>query len=95
MLDDRFKWKVGIYLFLLLLRLLLLLLLLLDFESIVPLSYYAFEQAREMDKRKEGKPGEARAALRRSVRDNGSVFATLIRIAFFFFSFKYINQRTE
>lgn len=38
-----------------------------------------------MDKRKEGKPGEARAALRRSVRDNGSVFATLIRIVFFFF----------
>eukprot|EP01018_Ginkgo_biloba_P037454 Gb_11679 [translate_table: standard] len=27
-------------------------------------------KAREMDKRKEGKPGEARAALRRSVRDN-------------------------
>ncbi|XP_076948805.1 protein MOR1-like [Bidens hawaiensis] len=29
-------------------------------------------KAREMEKRKEGKPGEARAALRRSVRDNGS-----------------------
>ncbi|RZC65417.1 hypothetical protein C5167_009104 [Papaver somniferum] len=29
-------------------------------------------KAREMDKRKEGKPGEARAALRRSVRDNGA-----------------------
>ncbi|GAB4826923.1 Protein MICROTUBULE ORGANIZATION 1 [Ancistrocladus abbreviatus] len=29
-------------------------------------------KAREMDKRKEGKPGEARAALRRSIRDNGS-----------------------
>nr|DAD22961.1 TPA_asm: hypothetical protein HUJ06_024424 [Nelumbo nucifera] len=29
-------------------------------------------KAREMDKRKEGKPGEARAAMRRSVRDNGS-----------------------
>ncbi|KAF6163136.1 hypothetical protein GIB67_025000 [Kingdonia uniflora] len=28
-------------------------------------------KAREMDKRKEGKPGEARAALKRSVRDNG------------------------
>ncbi|CAA3011554.1 MOR1 isoform X1 [Olea europaea subsp. europaea] len=28
-------------------------------------------KAREMEKRKEGKPGEARAALRRSVRDNG------------------------
>ncbi|XP_057470901.1 protein MOR1-like isoform X2 [Actinidia eriantha] len=29
-------------------------------------------KAREMDKRKEGKPGEARVALRRSVRENGS-----------------------
>ncbi|XP_042390738.1 protein MOR1-like isoform X1 [Zingiber officinale] len=28
-------------------------------------------KAREMDKRKEGKPGEARIALRRSVRENG------------------------
>ncbi|KAL5730206.1 Protein MICROTUBULE ORGANIZATION 1 [Ranunculus cassubicifolius] len=28
-------------------------------------------KAKDMDKRKEGKPGEARAALRRSVRDNG------------------------
>ncbi|KAL6992610.1 Protein MICROTUBULE ORGANIZATION 1 [Sarracenia purpurea var. burkii] len=28
-------------------------------------------KAREMDKRKEGKPGEARVALRRSVRENG------------------------
>ncbi|KAJ8510590.1 hypothetical protein OPV22_001024 [Ensete ventricosum] len=28
-------------------------------------------KAREMDKKKEGKPGEARAALRRSVRENG------------------------
>ncbi|KAH7654180.1 cytoskeleton-associated protein 5 [Dioscorea alata] len=28
-------------------------------------------KAREMDKRKEGKPGEGRAALRRSVRENG------------------------
>ncbi|XP_077214159.1 protein MOR1-like [Tasmannia lanceolata] len=28
-------------------------------------------KAREMDKRKEGKPGEARAALRKSVRDSG------------------------
>ncbi|XP_071930544.1 protein MOR1-like isoform X1 [Coffea arabica] len=28
-------------------------------------------KAREMDKRKEGKPGEIRAVLRRSVRDNG------------------------
>ncbi|KAK9125352.1 hypothetical protein Scep_014198 [Stephania cephalantha] len=31
------------------------------------------KKAREMDKRREGKPGEARAALRRSVRDNGCV----------------------
>ncbi|KZV45890.1 hypothetical protein F511_32448 [Dorcoceras hygrometricum] len=29
-------------------------------------------KAREMEKRKEGRPGEARGALRRSVRDNGS-----------------------
>ncbi|KAK9094141.1 hypothetical protein Scep_025610 [Stephania cephalantha] len=28
-------------------------------------------EAREMNKRREGKSGEARAALRRSVRDNG------------------------
>ncbi|KAG5622631.1 hypothetical protein H5410_007849 [Solanum commersonii] len=32
-------------------------------------------KAREMDKRREGKPGEARAALRRSVRDNGNDLA--------------------
>ncbi|KAJ4702810.1 protein MOR1 [Melia azedarach] len=32
-------------------------------------------KVREMEKRKEGKPGEARAALRRSVRDNGSDMA--------------------
>ena len=32
--------------------------------------YYLF-QVREMDKRKEGNPGEARASLRCSVRDNG------------------------
>ncbi|KAK4361087.1 hypothetical protein RND71_020039 [Anisodus tanguticus] len=31
-------------------------------------------KAREMDKRREGKPGEARAALRRSVRDNGDIY---------------------
>ncbi|KAK9148584.1 hypothetical protein Scep_007341 [Stephania cephalantha] len=30
------------------------------------------KKAREMDNRREGKPGEARAALRRSVRDNGA-----------------------
>ncbi|GJN17363.1 hypothetical protein PR202_gb04422 [Eleusine coracana subsp. coracana] len=32
-------------------------------------------KAREMDKRREGRPGDARAALRRSVRDNGSDIA--------------------
>ncbi|KAI8567609.1 hypothetical protein RHMOL_Rhmol02G0135000 [Rhododendron molle] len=32
-------------------------------------------KAREMDKRREGKPGEARAVLRRSVRENGSEVA--------------------
>ncbi|KAA8519827.1 hypothetical protein F0562_014083 [Nyssa sinensis] len=32
-------------------------------------------KVREMEKRKEGKPGEARAALRRSVRENGSDIA--------------------
>ncbi|KAL8235581.1 hypothetical protein R6Q59_016662 [Mikania micrantha] len=32
-------------------------------------------KAREMEKRKEGKPGEARAAVRRSVRENGSDIA--------------------
>ncbi|MCD7457741.1 Protein MICROTUBULE ORGANIZATION 1 [Datura stramonium] len=32
-------------------------------------------KAREMEKRREGKPGEARAALRRSVRDNGTDLA--------------------
>ncbi|KMT04298.1 hypothetical protein BVRB_8g183730 [Beta vulgaris subsp. vulgaris] len=32
-------------------------------------------KARDMDKRREGKPGDARAALRRSVRDNGSDIA--------------------
>jgi len=33
-------------------------------------------QAREMDKRREGRPGDARAALRRSVRENGFVFVS-------------------
>ncbi|KAM0898362.1 hypothetical protein ACQ4PT_021964 [Festuca glaucescens] len=32
-------------------------------------------KAREMDKRREGRPGDARAALRRSVRENGSDLA--------------------
>lgn len=34
-----------------------------------------------MDKRKEGKPGEARAALRRSVRDNGYAYIPLQQVA--------------
>lgn len=62
MIDDRFKWKVGIYLCSLCL-----------FFVCHYLTVHDF-QAREMDKRKEGKPGEARAALRRSVRENGCVF---------------------
>ena len=33
-----------------------------------------------MDKRREGKPGDARAALRRSIRDSGSVI--FLRIHF-------------
>ena len=35
-----------------------------------------------MDKRKEGKPGEIRVVLRRSVRDNG-YFQSLIRVPLF------------
>jgi hypothetical protein len=31
-----------------------------------------------MDKRREGRPGDARAALRRSVRENGFVLCLLI-----------------
>lgn len=77
MLDDRFKWKVR---FLFWLSILLLL--------IFPLSYllyiyiYLISQAREMEKRKEGRPGEARAALRRSVRDNGYVLKFCFLILF-------------
>ncbi|KAK9114318.1 hypothetical protein Syun_021115 [Stephania yunnanensis] len=37
-------------------------------------------KAREMDKRREGKPGEARAVLRRSVRDNGREFQESIEV---------------
>ena len=44
--------------------------LLLQFSALYITVYYLF-QACEMDKRKEGKPGEARASLRRPVRDNG------------------------
>ncbi|KAK9120665.1 hypothetical protein Syun_018282 [Stephania yunnanensis] len=36
-------------------------------------------KAREMDKMREGKPGEARAALRRSVRDNGVLLRRFAR----------------
>uniref|UniRef100_A0A804NBS8 Protein MOR1 n=2 Tax=Zea mays TaxID=4577 RepID=A0A804NBS8_MAIZE len=36
---------------------------------------YHQTNAREMDKRREGRPGDARAALRRSVRENGSDIA--------------------
>lgn len=59
MLDDRFKWKVSINLCCFL------------FLSNINIMHVL--QAREMDKRKEGKPGEARAALKRFVRENGFV----------------------
>ena len=58
MLDDRFKWKVSTC-----------------FADIIFQSYisdnFVICQVREMEKKKEGKPGEARANLRRSVRENG------------------------
>ena len=38
-----------------------------------------------MDKRKEGKPGEARAALRRSVRENGCVSDLMLAMYIFYF----------
>lgn len=64
MLDDRFKWKVLCFVT--------------NLRSNLPLQQffkvYLHSQAREMEKRKEGRPGEARAALRRSVRDNVYVF---------------------
>ena len=41
--------------------------------SVSSIYHAGFWQTREMDKRKEGKPGEARVALRRSVRENGCV----------------------
>jgi hypothetical protein len=67
MLDDRFKWKVGTYLCSVL---------------FLFLSIYqdAFYQVREMEKKKEGRPGEARAALRRSVRENRSVLLLMLVI---------------
>lgn len=46
-----------------------------------------------MDKRKEGKPGEARAALRRSVRENGCVSALMLAVYIFYcsmISFMYL-----
>lgn len=60
MLDDRFKWKVSVYF---------------SFYMFVFLSSQRnmFLQVREMEKRGEGRPGEARAALRRSVRENGYI----------------------
>lgn len=44
-----------------------------------------------MDKRKEGKPGEARAALRRSVRENGCVFCYLVFFLLDFLFFHYLS----
>lgn len=70
MLDDRFKWKVNF-------SVLLFALFSCIFSSLsflIELLTNLF-QAREMDKRREGRPGEARAALRRSVRDNGYLIA--------------------
>ena len=69
MLDDRFKWKVGIYLFFSVLKGIYLFCP----ASVFSINLDAFYQVREMEKKKEGRPGEARAALRRSVRENGSV----------------------
>lgn len=46
-----------------------------------------FCQVREMEKRKEGKPGEARAALRRSVREIGYVLLICSLLNFWVFSF--------
>lgn len=47
-------------------------------------------QAREMEKRREGRPGDARAALRRSVRENGSVsFSEWLM--FFTFNYSYFH----
>jgi hypothetical protein len=66
MLDDRFKWKVGLYLF-------CHVSVSLHLPGCISIYLDAFYQVREMEKKKEGRPGEARAALRRSVRENGSV----------------------
>ena len=68
MLDDRFKWKVSQLRFMSI------------FNSVLPLNSCVFldRQAREMEKRKEGRPGEARAALRRSVRENVYVFSCTV-----------------
>lgn len=42
-----------------------------------------FCQVREMEKKKEGRPGEARAALRRSVMENGFVLLLMLVIHIF------------
>lgn len=65
MVDDKFKWKVSVC-------------LCCFCHLCFSFSLFLFFQAREMEKRKEGRPGEARAALRRSVRENGyvSIFET-------------------
>ena len=58
MLDDRFKWKVSVcFCFYMF--------------SFLPFQRNMLCQVREMEKRREGQPGEARAALKRSVRENG------------------------
>ena len=58
MLDDRFKWKVSVcFCFYMF--------------SFLPFQRNMLCQVREMEKRREGRPGEARAALKRSVRENG------------------------
>lgn len=66
MLDDRFKWKVSTYLC-------LLFRFLPSFFLLQIMYAYLVCQAREMEKRKEGRPSEVTTALRRSVRDNGYV----------------------
>ena len=58
MLDDRFKWKVSVC-------------FCLYMFSFLPFQRNMLFQVREMEKRREGRPGEARASLKRSVRENG------------------------
>ena len=63
MLDDRFKWKVSLCF------------------SYICFLFFLFNiiccQVREMEKRREGRPGEARATLRCFWRENGYVSAIL------------------